>query len=85
MNHQDTKAPRHQALLSWCLCVLVICFLSSCQKPRDPNTVVFLIESHPANLDPRVGTDAQSERINQLLFDALLEHDENFQLRPALA
>jgi len=36
---------------------------------RDPNTVVFLIESSPANLDPRIGTDAQSQRIDALLFD----------------
>ena len=44
-----------------------------------------LIESSPANLDPRVGTDAQSERIDQLLFDGLLTRDEHFELRPGLA
>ncbi len=37
------------------------------------------------NLDPRVGTDAQSERIGKLIFDALLERDEHFNLRPHLA
>ena len=26
--------------------------------PRDPQTVVMLIESSPLNLDPRIGTDA---------------------------
>jgi peptide/nickel transport system substrate-binding protein len=44
-----------------------------------------IIESSPANLDPRVGTDAQSERIGMLLFDALLHRDEHFNLQPALA
>jgi len=58
---------------------------AGCQRARDPNTVVMLIESHPTSLDPRVGTDAQSERIGHLLFDSLLERDDNFQLRPALA
>ena len=52
---------------------------------RDPGTVVFLIESSPANLDPRIGTDAQSQRIDALLFDGLVDHDANFQFVPALA
>jgi peptide/nickel transport system substrate-binding protein len=47
--------------------------------------VVFLIESSPANLDPRIGTDAQSERIDALLFDCLVTHDASFQFTPALA
>lgn len=44
-----------------------------------------IIESSPTDLDPRVGTDAQSERIDKLLFDALLRRDEHFNLQPALA
>ena len=67
-----------------CLCTSVA-FFSACQKSRDPATVVFLIESHPANLDPRVGTDAQSERLDQLIFDGLVHRDENFRLQPSLA
>ncbi len=44
-----------------------------------------IIESSPTNLDPRVGTDAQSERIDKLLFDALVRRDEHFNLQPSLA
>jgi peptide/nickel transport system substrate-binding protein len=44
-----------------------------------------IIESSPANLDPRVGTDAQSERIGELIFDALLKRDVHFNLQPSLA
>ncbi len=44
-----------------------------------------IIESSPSNLDPRIGLDAQSERIGALLFDALLRRDEHFQLQPWLA
>ena len=29
----------------------------------------------PTNLDPRIGTDAQSERIDRLIFDSLVELD----------
>jgi peptide/nickel transport system substrate-binding protein len=53
--------------------------------PRDPNTVVVLIESSPANLDPRIGTDAQSQRIDALLFDGLVARDASFHFTPALA
>ena len=52
---------------------------------RDPRTVVFLIESSPANLDPRIGTDGQSEHIDELLFDGLVQKDANFSFAPALA
>ncbi|MGD0786896.1 MAG: ABC transporter substrate-binding protein [Terracidiphilus sp.] len=52
---------------------------------RDPATVVFLIESSPANLDPRIGTDAQSQRIDGLLFDGLVARTASFQFAPALA
>jgi peptide/nickel transport system substrate-binding protein len=52
---------------------------------RDPNTVVFLIESSPANLDPRIGIDVQSERIDALLFDGLVTRDASFHFTPALA
>lgn len=64
--------------------MLVLAF-AGCQTRRDLRTVVMLIESHPTNLDPRIGTDAQSERIGQLLYDGLLHRDENFQLQPSLA
>lgn len=60
--------------------------LAGCgSAPRDPATVVFLIDSSPANLDPRIGTDAQSEHIDELLFDGLVKRDANFHFVPALA
>ena len=60
--------------------------LVGCQaRPRDPGTGVFLIESSPANLDPRIGSDAQSQRIDALLFDGLVARDARFQFTPALA
>ena len=44
-----------------------------------------LIESSPTNLDPRIGTDAQSERIDSLLFDPLVQREPDFTVGPALA
>jgi peptide/nickel transport system substrate-binding protein len=54
-------------------------------KPADPNTVTVLIESSPTNLDPRIGNDGQSERIDELMFDSLVKKDAQFNLRPDLA
>jgi ABC-type transport system substrate-binding protein len=59
--------------------------LCTCSRKPDPNTLVMIIESSPNNLDPRVGIDAQSERIGELIFDALVRRDERFNLQPSLA
>ena len=52
---------------------------------REAGTVVVVLESSPNNLDPRQGTDAQSERVGGLIFDALVKKDESYNLRPWLA
>jgi len=59
--------------------------LLSCSGRPDPNALVMIIESSPTNLDPRVGLDGQSERIDQLIFDYLLRRDERFNMKPGLA
>src|SRR4029077_15462022 len=59
--------------------------LLSCAKRPDANTLVMIIESSPTNLDPRVGTDAQSERIDELIFDPLVHRDEHFNMQPWVA
>jgi peptide/nickel transport system substrate-binding protein len=66
--------------------LLFLCLgLVSCAKRPDADTVVVLIEFSPANLDPRVGTDAQSERIDELMFDSLVRKDDHFNLQPGVA
>jgi len=55
------------------------------QIPSDPSSLTFLIESNPANLDPRYATDAQSQHIDGLLFSSLLERDEQMNLHGDLA
>jgi peptide/nickel transport system substrate-binding protein len=67
------------------LAASILLSLLSCGRRPEPDTLVMIIESSPANLDPRVGTDAQSERIGKLIFDSLLARDEHFNLLPGLA
>ena len=69
--------------------VVVVLALTSlfcaCASKPSPNSVVMIIESSPTNLDPRVGLDAQSERIDGLIFDDLLTRDEHLNVKPQLA
>jgi peptide/nickel transport system substrate-binding protein len=84
MLERDANAsyvPRMRGLL--CLCILLP--LLACSHRPDPNTLVMIIESSPTNLDPRVGLDAQSERIDDLIFDDLLARDNHLSVAPGLA
>jgi peptide/nickel transport system substrate-binding protein len=59
--------------------------LLSCSARPDPSTLVMIIESSPTNLDPRVGIDAFSERIDNLIFDDLLSRGNDLNVAPGLA
>ena len=67
------------------LFLLAILSLLSCSSKPDPNTLVMIIEQSPTNLDPRVGIDAWSERIDNLIFDDLLSRGDNLSVAPGLA
>jgi peptide/nickel transport system substrate-binding protein len=43
------------------------------------------IENSPTNLDRRIGTDAMSERIGDLIFDPLVRMDAHYEMQPWLA
>lgn len=74
------------ARLAAALISIPLLLLSACHPSRpDRDTVVFLIESSPTSLDPRIGIDAQSEHIQALLFDGLVTRTSNFTAAPGLA
>jgi peptide/nickel transport system substrate-binding protein len=66
---------------------IVILSLSvlSCSGKPDSSTLVMIIENNPTNLDPRIGLDAYSERIDDLIFDDLLTRDQHLSVQPGLA
>ena len=70
-------------------CLMLGCglFLAACSRERifDPSHIIFVIESNPVNLDPRYASDAQSQRIDKLLFDGLVERDAEMNLHGDLA
>ena len=51
----------------------------------NPNIIVASLATAPNNLDPRVATDDTSQKIGELIFDNLMELDEQLRVVPFLA
>jgi len=84
--HSAANAAPGTTVPTWFFVILALIVpLLSCSSKPDPNTLVMVIENSPTNLDPRVGLDGQSERIDELLFDDLCTRDDHLNVRPGLA
>ncbi len=75
------------ALSALFLLLLSLLVLSGCSSSAstEPGVVNFLIESMPTNLDPRIGIDGPSERIDSLIFSGLVALDAQRNVRADLA
>jgi peptide/nickel transport system substrate-binding protein len=69
----------------FCASLLLAGAVSCSRSASSPDTVTVLIENSPTNLDPRIGTDAQSEHIDPLIFDPLVRRNDHFGLDPWVA
>jgi peptide/nickel transport system substrate-binding protein len=70
------------------LCAALLALFSigcSHANADDPSSLTLLIESNPANLDPRFATDGNSQHIDGLLFSSLLERDAQMNFHGDLA
>ncbi len=75
--------PRARAVLAAALLLLSAACL---HRPTDnPNVIVVGVQASPNNLDPRIGSDAVSQHIGQLVFSALMTFDDELRVVPALA
>jgi len=89
MPRRDSRDPRQSlpiafALLRYLITSLLLVACSS-SAHKDFSTVTLLIESNPANLDPRFATDGQSQHLDGLLFNSLVERDDQMILHGDLA
>ncbi len=76
------------AFLAFAALLGIAIFAAGCNgtsQANEPGTVNFLIESMPTNLDPRIGTDAQSQHLDGLIYDGLVKLDAQMNIVPDLA
>ena len=64
--------------------LLISVLLAACAKPAD-DVIRFGLTRLPVTLDPRFATDAASSRVNRLLYQRLVDFDENAIVVPSLA
>ena len=67
------------------LSIALLLSVSCSQPPADPGVITVAIPVSPNSLDPRYGTDENSARAHELLFNDLLRWDEHTRLAPGLA
>jgi peptide/nickel transport system substrate-binding protein len=72
---------------AYALLLLAAFLVSGCatRSKVDNETITVGLDQPPANLDPRIGTDASSERFFQIIFSSLVRKDEHSAIQPDLA
>ena len=73
-----------------CLVLCALCLVAAaCSDPQaaaaEQDYLGVVIRASPNNLDPRIGTDENSQRVSQLVFSRLMELSEDFRVIPHLA
>ena len=63
---------------------LLALLLAACQ-PAEPDVIVFAVATPPSVLDPRLASDAASERTNNLLYERLVALDDKGRAQPGMA
>jgi peptide/nickel transport system substrate-binding protein len=67
------------------LALLALVGLFGCGQARPGNVIVVAMADPAINLDPRVGTDAASQKVHQLLYSTLVRIDDQLRVVPDLA
>lgn len=68
------------------LALFLLFGFSACSKAKRVGGVLEVaIQSSPVTLDPRLATDAEGDKICQLLFDGLMARNKNLEIVPGLA
>jgi peptide/nickel transport system substrate-binding protein len=75
---------KHQHIQLWLL-IAILALLGACHAPSSHNSIRIGLAASPVTLDPRFATDAESTRLNRLLYVALVDFDAALRPRPYLA
>src|SRR5262245_42596626 len=67
--------------------IFISLFAWSCTSSTsaNPGAITVALDQPPTNLDPRIGIDASSERLFQIMFSSLVKKDEHSVIQPDLA
>ena len=69
-----------------CALALALVLPTACsQAPPEPGVLTVAIFTSPNNFDPRYGTDSVSVRTHRLIFNTLVNLDDNMRASPGLA
>jgi len=83
---QSFLQPCNPVILQCVLALSVVAAPGCLQRAvADPNVIVVSLTNGPNNLDPRVGTDDASQKIHDLIYDALMQFDDHLRVVPKLA
>jgi len=79
--------PSREASLVFVILLAFLVIVSACTRTpaHEPGVIVMALDESPRTLDPRLGTDAASERLAQLIFSSLVKHSATYDLEPDLA
>ena len=67
--------------------IFLLGLLAGCTaaEPHEPGTVIVALDEGPQSLDVRIGVDATSERLFQLIYSSLVKKTRDFAVEPDLA
>ncbi len=75
----------NKARPTYCVLLALLLALGCAQPPSDPSIITIAIPVSPNSLDPRYGSDENSARVHELIFNDLLRWDSQTRLAPGLA
>lgn len=74
-----------KAALAWFVVALIALVACTARPRTDPKVITIAVFASPNNFDPRVGTDEVSQKVYQLVYDNLLNLDDELKVAPGLA
>jgi peptide/nickel transport system substrate-binding protein len=74
-----------KAALTWFVAGLIALVACTARPRSEPKVITIAVFASPNNFDPRVGTDEVSQKVYQLVYDNLLNLDDELKVAPGLA
>ncbi len=70
--------------LKFLICFISVLLIFTLVVSGENKIFTMILDNYPLNLDPRIGTDQASQRIQQIIFNGLFRKTENFGIKKEL-